>query len=100
MNEEDQKAVMKLVMKLEIEIKEILNGIEKRLSKLEIYAKNKGDNSRKECYSQAQEDILKMIKNYNEKRYGHSKNTCESQEYNAINKLIGEVEKTLYENNN
>lgn len=35
--------------------------------------------------------IIKDISEFNEERYGHCKDSCESQEYDAINNLIKEL---------
>ena len=35
-----------------------------------------------------EESIIKKIKEYNEKTYGHCKDSCERQEYDAINSII------------
>ena len=35
--------------------------------------------------------IIREIQRYNEKKYGHCKDSCESQEYDAINFMLKEL---------
>jgi hypothetical protein len=34
------------------------------------------------------EEVIEKIKEYNEEKHGHCKDSCESEEYDAINDLI------------
>ena len=43
----------------------------------------------------AKEEILKEIEDYNEKRHGHCKNSCESEEYDAINNLLKNLKEKI-----
>ena len=40
---------------------------------------------------ETEKSIIKNIQEFNEETYGHCKDSCESQEYDAINNLIEEL---------
>jgi len=42
-------------------------------------------------HEETKNSIIKNISEFNEKKYGHCKDSCESQEYDAINNLIKEL---------